>query len=176
MTRLPEEKILPREEIARRLSVQRPGTVVLANGLFDILHVGHARYLAAARAAGDLLIVALNADESARALKGPSRPIVPLADRMHLVAALRAVDLVTWFPETTLAPTLRLLRPDLHAKGTDYRPETLPPDEQAAHRDLGIRVITVGDPKTHATTDIVREVRRRLGGTAGPGVPGEETR
>ncbi len=167
MIRAPGDKILPREEVARRLRDAGAGVIVLANGIFDILHVGHARYLAAARAAGDLLVVALNDDRSARALKGPSRPIVPLEDRMRLVAALRSVDLVTSFPETTLGPTLRLLRPHVHAKGTDYRPASLPADERAAHRELGIRVITVGDPKSHATTDIVREVRRRLGEAGG---------
>lgn len=164
MIRRPAGKILPRDEVARRLERDRPPVVVLANGLFDILHVGHARYLAAARAAGDLLVVALNADESARALKGPDRPFVPLEDRMLVVAALGAVDLVTWFPEETLAATLRLVRPDVHAKGTDYRPETLPEAEREVHRELGIRVVTVGDPKTHATTDIVATIRGRLGG------------
>ncbi|MDQ7006171.1 MAG: adenylyltransferase/cytidyltransferase family protein [Acidobacteriota bacterium] len=159
--RSPQSKILAREAIAARWAEQgRPGTVVLANGLFDLVHVGHARYLAAARRAGDLLVVALNSDDSARRYKGPGRPLLPLAERMTVIAALEAVDLVTWFDELSVAATLQGLRPDLHAKGTDYRPETLPAEEQALHRELGIEVVIVGDPKDHATTDIIRAIAR----------------
>lgn len=158
MTRDPERKIVAREVLAQRPLGAR---VVLANGLFDLLHVGHARYLAAARAAGDCLVVALNDDQSAAAVRGPGRPLLPLAERAALIAALRAVDWVTWFPEPTVAPTLRLLHPAVHAKGTDYRPDTLPPDEQQAHRALGIEVVTVGDPKTHAASDLIATIRGR---------------
>lgn len=161
----PSEKILPREELARRLNEGPPKRIVLANGLFDLLHVGHARYLEDARRHGDLLVVALNDDASAAANKGPQRPLVPLAERLEVIAALRAVDFVTWFPERSVAETMRLIRPRFHAKGTDYRPETLPLQEQTLHRELGVEVVIVGDPKDHATTDIIQEILRR-------GVPG----
>lgn len=154
-------KFLPREELARRLVASDARPLVLANGLFDLLHVGHVRYLEAARALGRFLVVALNDDPGARALKGPGRPVLALAERARVLGALRAVDAVTFFPEPTLGPTLHLLRPDIHAKGTDYRPETLPPEEQAAHALYGIRVACVGDPKTHATTDLIAEILRR---------------
>ncbi|MFN7967429.1 MAG: adenylyltransferase/cytidyltransferase family protein [Acidobacteriota bacterium] len=157
----PWSKIIARESLADELA-QPPGVrVVLANGLFDVLHVGHARYLAAARAAGDRLVVALNDDASARANRGIQRPLIPLAERMLLIAGLACVDWVTWFPETTVAATLSLLRPACHAKGTDYRPSTLPAEEQAVHHALGIAVVSVGDEKTHATSDIVKTVLAR---------------
>lgn len=159
--REPSDKIVAREDLAARFAQQPPGTIVLANGLFDLVHVGHARYLADARSRGDVLVVALNDDASARANKGPSRPLLPLAERLEVLAAFRSVDWVTWFPERAVAETLRLLRPRYHAKGTDYRPETLPQEEQRLHRELGIEVAIVGDPKTHATTDLVAEVLRR---------------
>lgn len=155
------DKIVDREDLARRLEAARPSRLVLANGLFDLLHVGHARYLADARRAGDCLVVALNDDRSARENKGPTRPIIPLEERAELVAALESVDYVTAFPERSVAATLRMLRPRFHAKGTDYRPDTLPADEQSLHAELGLEVICVGDPKTHATSDIIREVLRR---------------
>lgn len=161
--RQPEAKIAAREVLAERFSLRPPGRLVLANGLFDLVHVGHARYFADARGAGDALVVALNDDASARRAKGAARPLLPLAERLIVVAGFRAVDWVTWFGEPTAAATLELLRPALHAKGTDYRPETLPPDEQAAHRDLGIRVTIAGDPKHHATSDLIAEVLRRGG-------------
>lgn len=157
----PWSKIIARAELASQLTRRPVERVVLANGLFDVLHVGHARYLSAARDAGDLLVVALNDDASARANRGEKRPLVPLAERMALIAGLRCVDWVTWFPETTVAATLSLLRPALHAKGTDYSPTTLPADEQAVHRQLGIVVVSVGDEKTHATSDIVKTVLAR---------------
>lgn len=159
--RTPSAKIVAREDLAARFAAAPPGTVVLANGLFDLVHVGHARYLAGARARGDVLVVALNDDASAAAYKGPTRPLLPLAERMEVVAAFRAVDYVTWFPEPSVARTLALLSPRFHAKGTDYRPETLPADEQRLHAELGIEVAIVGDPKTHATTDIIGTVLRR---------------
>ncbi len=159
--RTPEEKIRTRDELARLWRDTPPAALVLANGLFDVVHVGHARYLADARKAGDLLVVALNDDHSARRNKGAKRPLVPLRERQEIVAAFRCVDFVTSFPETSVAETFRRLRPRYHAKGTDYRPETLPSAEQALHAELGIDVVIVGDPKDHATTDIIRRV---LGG------------
>ncbi len=167
--RPPESKIATREALAERFRREPPARLVLANGLFDLVHVGHARYFADARRAGDALVVALNDDASARRAKGPERPLLPLDERLLVVAAFRCVDWVTFFPEPTVAPTLRLLRPVFHAKGTDYRPETLPDEEQAAHRELGIRVAIAGDPKDHATSDLIVEIlqrgdERRLGG------------
>lgn len=159
--RSPFSKIVAREELAARWAAGDPGRVVLANGLFDLCHVGHARYLEDARSKGDLLVLALNDDASARQNKGPGRPLLPLAERLEVAAAFRAVDVVTWFGERSVAATLRLLRPRFHAKGTDYRPDTLPADEQAAHAELGITVVIVGDPKAHSTTDFVQEVLRR---------------
>lgn len=159
--RPPGSKVLAREELAARFRRDPPGRLVLANGLFDLVHVGHARYLAEARKEGDALVVALNDDPSARRGKGPARPILPLEERLVIVAGFRAVDWVTWFPEDTLGPTLSLLRPAVHAKGTDYRPDSLPEDEQRAHRELRIRVAITGDPKRHATSDLIGEVLRR---------------
>ncbi len=158
--RAPDTKIKSREELAAAWAEARPGRVVLANGLFDLCHVGHARYLADARRRGDFLVVALNDDRSAAENKGPGRPLQPLAERVTVVAAFRAVDAVTWFPERSVAATLRLLRPRYHAKGTDYRPDTLPLDEQQAHRELGVEVVIAGDDKSHATTDLVAMVLR----------------
>ncbi|MBL8859683.1 MAG: adenylyltransferase/cytidyltransferase family protein [Planctomycetes bacterium] len=127
--------------------------VVLANGCFDLLHVGHVRYLADAKAQGDFLIVALNTDESVRALKGAGRPLVPLAERAELVRALRCVDLVTAFGEATLEATLRAIQPDVHAKGTDYTRETVP--EREVDRELGIEIAICGDPKTRSSTALL---------------------
>jgi rfaE bifunctional protein nucleotidyltransferase chain/domain len=121
--------------------------IVLANGCFDLLHVGHVRYLEDARARGDVLIVALNSDASVRALKGPDRPRVTLAERAELVAALRCVDFVTSFEETTVEAPLRALRPDVHAKGSDYTIDTVP--ERAVDRELGIEIAICGDAKDH---------------------------
>jgi len=144
------------EELAR-LRAERPGLrVVLANGCFDLLHVGHVRYLTDAAARGDLLVVALNDDASVRALKGPGRPHVPLAERAELVAALACVDRVTAFAERDLVETLHVLRPAVHAKGTDYTPESVP--EAGVDRELGIEVAICGDPKTHASSELLRRL------------------
>lgn len=145
-------RFVDREALAVLLARERArlGRVVLANGGFDLLHVGHVRYLEAAKALGDTLVVALNTDESVRAAKGPGRPATPLAERAELVAALRCVDFVTSFPEATLEATLRLLRPDVHAKGTDYALESVP--ERAIDRELGIELAICGDPKTHSSS------------------------
>ena len=139
--------------LAQRSGPGAPPRVVLANGCFDLLHVGHLRYLEAARALGDLLVVALNGDASVRALKGVGRPRVPLADRAELLAGLRCVDFVVAFDELTVEETLRALRPAVHAKGTDYTPETVP--EAAVDRELGIEVVICGDPKARSSTELM---------------------
>jgi len=139
---------------ARWLHPRRRGRrVVLANGLFDLLHVGHLRYLRGARRFGDLLVVAVNGDASSRALRGPGRPLVPARDRARLVAGVRGVDLVLIFEGRTVGGVLRRLRPEVHCKGTDYTPGTVP--EGAIVRAYGGVVKVAGDPKRHATTDLV---------------------
>jgi rfaE bifunctional protein nucleotidyltransferase chain/domain len=130
--------------------------LVLANGAFDLLHVGHVRYLQAARAEGDFLVVAVNADASVRRAKGPARPVVPAAERAELVAALAGVDWVVIFASDTVVPIVERLRPDVHAKGTDYTADSVP--EAALVRALGGRVAIVGDPKDHSTTDMARRL------------------
>jgi D-glycero-beta-D-manno-heptose 1-phosphate adenylyltransferase len=134
----------------------RGGTIALANGVFDILHVGHVRYLEGARALADMLIVAVNSDASARANKGPHRPIVPEAERAELVAALACVDLVIVFDEPDVRAVIRALRPDVHVKGTDYTPETIP--ERAEVEEYGGRVAIAGDPKHHSTSEMVGRI------------------
>ena len=147
----PEAKHVSREEAASLAETarQRGHRVVLANGAFDILHVGHVRYLAAAREAGDVLFVAVNSDASVQALKGPARPVMPLPERVELLTHLACVDWVVTFDETTVAAVLREIRPDLHAKGTDYTPETVP--ERAVVAEWGGRPLICGDAKDHAT-------------------------
>jgi rfaE bifunctional protein nucleotidyltransferase chain/domain len=165
--RSPSGKILPREELARRLDGLREGrTIVLANGIFDLVHVGHRRYLEAARALGDLLVVAVNDDASARRLKGPGRPLVPQDERLAVLAGFRAVDYLTLFGEADASETLRRLRPHLQAKGTDYRPESLPEAERRALEEIGGSVAIAGDPKTHSTRDLVALVRSRYGASS----------
>lgn len=137
----------------------RGHTVALANGLFDVLHVGHLRYLAGAAEEADVLVVALNSDASARALKGPERPIVPASERAEIVAGFACVDLVLVFEETDVAHVLRAIRPDVHCKGTDYTAESVPERDVAA--EVGARVAIVGDPKTHATRDVIARIRAR---------------
>jgi rfaE bifunctional protein nucleotidyltransferase chain/domain len=131
--------------------------VVLCNGLFDLLHAGHVRYLQAAAARGDLLVVALNDDAAAARLKGPSRPFMPLAERAELLCALACVDYVTAFGGESVEEVLRALVPHVHAKGTDYTAETLP--EREIDRALGIEIAIVGDPKEHSTTDLAARIR-----------------
>jgi rfaE bifunctional protein nucleotidyltransferase chain/domain len=131
--------------------------VALANGCFDLLHVGHVRYLQGARREADLLVVAVNGDGSVRRLKGPGRPILPAEDRAALVAALRAVDHVVVFEEDDVTRLLLALRPDVHCKGTDYTPETVP--ERDVVRSYGGRVAIVGDPKDHATRTLLERIR-----------------
>lgn len=152
----PATRILDRNRLIARVAIarKRGARVVLANGCFDILHVGHVRYLEGARALGDLLVVGINSDEQVRALKGEGRPLVPERERAELLAALRVVDFVTVFQEPTVESLLRAIRPDIHAKGTDYTEETVP--ERDVVRSLGGRVAIVGDPKQHSTSEMLK--------------------
>jgi rfaE bifunctional protein nucleotidyltransferase chain/domain len=126
----------------------------LANGCFDVLHAGHVRYLEGARALGDILVVGINSDDQVHRLKGEGRPILTELDRAEIVASLRAVDLVTIFDEPTVTELLLAIRPDIHAKGTDYTEETVP--ERDVVRSFGGRVRIVGDPKDHSTSALIR--------------------
>jgi rfaE bifunctional protein nucleotidyltransferase chain/domain len=155
-----QEKIVSREKLAAELAAakQRGQRIVLANGVFDTLHVGHARYLSGAKAEGDILVVAVNSDSSVRPLKGPSRPILDEQARALLVAALRSVDYVVIFPEPNVEKLLEELRPDVHAKGTDYTADSVP--ERAVAARLGIRVAIVGDPKDHSTRSLLDAIRK----------------
>ena len=151
--------IVSRDELLRRAAAWRAErkTVALANGLFDLVHVGHLRYLEEAATLADVLVVAINDDASARALKGADRPIVPEQERAELIAGFRCVALVTLFGEANVEPLLHALVPDVHCKGTDYTTETVPERETA--RALGIRVAITGDPKSHATRDLIAQIR-----------------
>ncbi len=131
-------------------------TIAFANGCFDLLHVGHVRYLLGAAAEADRLVVAVNDDRSAERLKGPGRPILPAADRAVLVAALRSVSYVVLFGDPTVERLLRLLTPDVHCKGTDYTVETVP--ERAVVQEYGGRTAIVGDAKDHATSDLLTRI------------------
>jgi rfaE bifunctional protein nucleotidyltransferase chain/domain len=146
--------------LAKLLAGERTGrSVALANGCFDVLHVGHVRLLADARKHADLLVVALNSDESARALKGAGRPFVPLAERMEVVAALAGVEFVTSFGETTASALIEALRPDVQIKGTDRSAESVPEREQIER--YGGRIVICGDAKTHSSTELGARLRER---------------
>jgi rfaE bifunctional protein nucleotidyltransferase chain/domain len=150
--------IVSRERLLELVAEDRRAgrTIAFANGCFDLLHVGHVRYIQAAAAEADRLVVAINDDVTAGA-KGPGRPILKAGDRAELVAALRGVDYVTIFPEPTVDPLLRLLRPDVHCKGTDYTLDTVP--ERETVRGYGGRIAIVGDPKDHSTRDLLARIR-----------------
>lgn len=152
-------KILALEPLVARLAEhkKRGERIVLANGCFDVLHVGHARYLEGARREGDVLVVGVNADQSVRGLKGEGRPILLAEARARLVAGLAAVSYVVIFDEPDVTGLLSTLRPDVHAKGTDYTIETVPERETA--RRLGVRIAIVGDPKQHSTRDLLARLR-----------------
>jgi D-glycero-beta-D-manno-heptose 1-phosphate adenylyltransferase len=155
-----ESKIVTREWLRGKLAEHknRGQRIVFANGCFDMLHVGHVRYLECARREGDILVVGVNSDASACALKGPGRPILDEKVRALLVAALRPVDYVLLFSEPSVESLLEDLCPDVHAKGTDYTAETVP--ERATANRLGIKVAIVGDPKDHSTRDLLESVRK----------------
>lgn len=155
--------VMTRAALASWVAGQRQAgrTIAFANGVFDMLHVGHVRYLEGARQEADVLVVAVNDDATVRLLKGPDRPVLPAADRAELVAALRCADAVVIFPEPTVTPLLELLRPDVHCKGTDYTVESVP--ERETVRAYGGRTAIVGDPKDHSTRDLLRAIREGKG-------------
>ncbi|HZN06357.1 MAG TPA: adenylyltransferase/cytidyltransferase family protein [Pyrinomonadaceae bacterium] len=155
-----EAIVLNREQLIERVQAARKSgaRIVLANGCFDVLHVGHVRYLAGARELGDVLVVGINSDEQVARLKGPDRPVLPASERAEIVGSLESVTYVTIFDEPTVEELLLALKPDVHAKGTDYTEDTVP--ERAVVRSYGGRVAIVGDPKDHSTSAILT----RLGG------------
>ncbi|MGA3213862.1 MAG: adenylyltransferase/cytidyltransferase family protein [Terriglobales bacterium] len=155
------EKVLNREQLSERAERWRRAgeRLVLANGCFDVLHVGHVRYLRAAKELGSRLIVGVNADESVHALKGDGRPIMPAMERAEILAALESVDAVVVFPEPDVRSLIREIRPDIHAKGTDYTAESIPERDEVIA--LGGRVAIVGDPKDHSATGIIRKMTMR---------------
>ena len=148
--------ILDRLRLVARVAIerQRKRKIVLANGCFDFFHVGHVRYLAGAKALGDVLIVAVNSDEQVRKLKGQKRPLMPERERAEIISALKFVDYVTIFAEPTVEELIRAIRPDFHAKGTDYTTNTVP--EREIVRELGGQVAIVGDPKNHSSTELIK--------------------
>jgi len=159
-----QTKLLNREALRQRVELWRRSgeRVTLANGNFDLLHVGHVRYLRGAKALGGKLVVAINSDESVRTLKGEGRPIMPEQERAEIVAALADVDAVVVFPELDVRALIREIRPDIQAKGTDYTADSVP--ERDTVTEYGGRVEIVGDPKDHSTSEIIRSqiIRSRL--------------
>jgi rfaE bifunctional protein nucleotidyltransferase chain/domain len=155
-------KVLGRNDLLAALRRERAGgkRIALANGVFDLLHVGHVRYLEAARREADLLVAAVNSDASTRALKGQGRPLLPQEERAEILAALACVDYVTIFDEPTAGLLIEQIAPDVHCKGTDYGPDTVP--EREAVRRAGGRVAIVGDPKDHASRDLIRTILERF--------------
>ncbi len=158
-------RVLSRDALVAQVEADRAAgrSVAFANGCFDLLHVGHVRYLQAAAREADRLVVALNDDRSVALLKGPNRPLLSEHDRAELVAALRGVDYVVIFPEPTVTPLLLALKPDVHCKGTDYTVDSVP--ERETVRGYGGRIAIVGDPKDHSTRDLLARIRR----AGGPG-------
>lgn len=158
-------RVFSRDALVAQVEADRAAgrSVAFANGCFDLLHVGHVRYLQAAGREADRLVVALNDDRSVALLKGPHRPLLSEHDRAELVAALRGVDYVVIFSEPTVTPLLLALRPDVHCKGTDYSVDTVP--ERDTVRGYGGRIAIVGDPKDHSTRDLLARIRR----SGGPG-------
>jgi D-glycero-beta-D-manno-heptose 1-phosphate adenylyltransferase len=150
--------ILERHRLVARVAIERrkDAKIVLANGCFDLFHVGHIRYLAGAKALGDILIVGLNSDEQVRRLKGENRPFMPEQERAEMVSALKFVDYVTIFDEPTVTELIRAVRPDFHAKGTDYTTDSVP--EREIVKEYGGKVAIVGDPKNHSSTDLIKLV------------------
>jgi rfaE bifunctional protein nucleotidyltransferase chain/domain len=153
-------RVLSRDDLLAQVAADRAAgrTIAFANGCFDLLHVGHVRYLQAAAAEADRLVVAMNDDATVAALKGAGRPILSARDRAELVAGLRGVDYVVIFPEPTVTPLLLALKPDVHCKGTDYTIDTVP--ERDTVRGYGGRIAIVGDPKDHSTRDLLARIKR----------------
>jgi rfaE bifunctional protein nucleotidyltransferase chain/domain len=153
-------EVLSREQLVERADVERAKgrTIAFANGCFDLLHVGHIRYLESAAQEADVLVVAVNDDDSVRQLKGPGRPIMSAADRAELVASLRVVDYVVIFAEPTVGPLLTAVRPDVHCKGTDYTVDSVP--ERDIVKAYGGRTAIVGDPKGHSTRELLSRIAR----------------
>ncbi len=151
--------ILERNRLIAQISSDRRNSacIVLANGCFDLFHVGHIRYLAGAKALGDILIVGINSDEQVRKLKGENRPFMPEGERAEIVSALKFVDYVTIFDEPTVTELIRAVRPDFHAKGTDYTTDSVP--EREIVREYGGKVAIVGDPKDHSSSDLIETVK-----------------
>jgi D-glycero-beta-D-manno-heptose 1-phosphate adenylyltransferase len=154
--------VLDRRDLLERVATSRNEgkRIVLANGCFDVLHVGHVRYLQGAKELGDLLVVGINSDEQVRVLKGKGRPIMSERQRAEIIAAVEPVDLVTIFDEPTVTELLLALKPDVHAKGTDYTEDTVP--EREVVRGYGGRVAIVGDPKNHSTSQLIGAMTRSL--------------
>ena len=154
--------ILTLPDLVEKVAAERKmgANIVLANGCFDLMHVGHIRYLAGAKALGHILVVGVNSDRQARALKGEGRPFMPENERAEIVSALRFVDLVTIFDEPTVEELIRAIRPDFHAKGTDYTFENVP--EREIVRELGGKVAIVGDRKDHSSTELIAAVSKKM--------------
>ena len=156
------ERVVDRSELERKVADARVRgrRIVFANGCFDMLHVGHVRYLEGAKALGDVLVVAVNSDEQVRKQKGPDRPLIPQDQRAEIVGSLEAVDFVTIFDEPTVSELLLALKPDIHAKGTDYTVDTVP--ERDVVRSYGGRVAIAGDPKEHSSSEMIEKVSSPL--------------
>lgn len=157
------EKILSRAALRDRVNEWRRSReqIVLSNGCFDLLHVGHIRYLRGAKALGGKLIVAINSDDSVRQIKGPGRPAMPAQERAEILASLSDVDAVVIFEEPDVRALIREIRPDVQAKGTDYTPDDVPERDEV--RSYGGRVAIVGDPKDHSTTELLKQLQPRTG-------------
>ncbi len=161
VTEMMNAAIVSEDELARLLTSARGEgkRVAFANGCFDVLHVGHIRYLQGAAAVADVLVVGVNGDESVRVLKGEGRPVMPAAERAELISAIRGVTYVTIFSEKSPSRLLQTLKPDFHCKGTDYTPDSVPEGEVV--RAYGGKVVIVGDPKDHSTTEMLRRMKTK---------------
>ncbi|HXL72132.1 MAG TPA: adenylyltransferase/cytidyltransferase family protein [bacterium] len=155
--------ILNHDELAKKIEElkKRGKKVIFANGCFDLLHVGHVRYLRGAKALGDVLVLAINSDASVRRLKGPERPLLPLEDRLGVLSAFEMIDFITAFEDDTVSPLLLKLKPNVQVKGTDYTPDTIPEKDTVA--SFGGEVAVVGDPKDHASKNLIQEILRKYG-------------
>jgi len=148
--------VIGRDRLIKEVTLRRAEgqKIILANGCFDLIHAGHIRYLAGAKELGGVLVVGINSDKQVRRLKGPGRPYIDQNERAEIISALRCVDLVTIFDEPTVEELIMAIRPDFHAKGTDYTTETVP--EREIVKEYGGKVAIVGDPKDHSSTDLIK--------------------